>query len=145
MGTRNADYSRLTSSRIFPPVYLSLCLRNRVERAAIRRVASRAVSPDSSSAYLLGDGYAAAKRLLNISSNEIFVIVVFRLLFLLAGWVKLYLVADSSRSSPSGADPGKRNIRNGWKSGRAVRDFSGHLLFRIVLSIDPFSLGGAVG
>ena len=85
-------------------------------------------------------------RLLQISSNEVFIIVVFGSLFLLAGLGETIHVAESIGALLMGLILGE--TKQAERMERLVvpfRDFFGALFFfSFGLSIDPFSLGGAV-
>ncbi len=85
-------------------------------------------------------------RLLNISSNEIFVIVIFACLFLLAGLGETIHVAESIGALLLGLIFGE--TEHSERMERLVvpfRDFFGAIFFfGFGLSIDPFTLGGAV-
>jgi CPA2 family monovalent cation:H+ antiporter-2 len=85
-------------------------------------------------------------RLLNISSNEVFVIVVFACLFLLAGLGETIHVAESIGALLLGLILGE--TEHSERMERLVvpfRDFFGAVFFfGFGLSIDPFTLGGAV-
>jgi CPA2 family monovalent cation:H+ antiporter-2 len=85
-------------------------------------------------------------RLLRISSNEVFVIVVFGSLFLLAGLGQTIHVAESVGALLMGLILGE--TKHAERMERLVvpfRDFFGAIFFfSFGLSIDPFSLGGAV-
>ncbi|HZN07696.1 MAG TPA: cation:proton antiporter [Pyrinomonadaceae bacterium] len=85
-------------------------------------------------------------RILRISSNEVFVIVVFGSLFLLAGLGQTIHVAESIGALLMGLILGE--TRHSERMERLVvpfRDFFGAIFFfSFGLSIDPFSLGGAV-
>ncbi|PWT83426.1 MAG: cation/H(+) antiporter [Acidobacteria bacterium] len=85
-------------------------------------------------------------RLFRISSNEVFVIVIFAVLFLLAGLGETIHVAESIGALLLGLILGETE-----HAGRMehlvvpFRDFFGAIFFfSFGLSIDPFSLGGAV-
>jgi K+:H+ antiporter subunit KhtU len=84
-------------------------------------------------------------RLLQISSNEVFVIVVFGALFLLAGLGETIHVAESIGALLMGLILGE--TKQAERMERLVvpfRDFFGAIFFfSFGLSIDPFSLGGA--
>ena len=84
-------------------------------------------------------------RLLNISSNEVFVIVVFACLFLLAGLGETIHVAESIGALLLGLILGE--TEHSQRMERLVipfRDFFGAVFFfGFGLSIDPFTLGGA--
>jgi monovalent cation:H+ antiporter-2, CPA2 family len=84
-------------------------------------------------------------RLLNISSNEVFVIVVFACLFLLAGLGETIHVAESIGALLLGLIFGE--TEHSERLERLVipfRDFFGAVFFfGFGLSIDPFTLGGA--
>jgi CPA2 family monovalent cation:H+ antiporter-2 len=84
-------------------------------------------------------------RLLNISSNEVFVIVIFACLFLLAGLGETIHVAESIGALLLGLILGE--TEHSQRMERLVipfRDFFGAVFFfGFGLSIDPFSLGGA--
>jgi CPA2 family monovalent cation:H+ antiporter-2 len=84
-------------------------------------------------------------RLFRISSNEIFVIVVFACLFLLAGLGETIHVAESIGALLLGLILGE--TEHSERMERLVipfRDFFGAIFFfAFGLSIDPFSLGGA--
>lgn len=85
-------------------------------------------------------------RLLQISSNEVFIIVVFGSLFLLAGLGETIHVAESIGALLMGLILGE--TRHAERMERLVvpfRDFFGAIFFfSFGLSIDPFTLGGAV-
>ena len=85
-------------------------------------------------------------RLLRISSNEVFVIVVFACLFLLAGLGETIHVAESIGALLLGLILGE--TEHSERMERLVvpfRDFFGAIFFfGFGLSIDPFTLGGAV-
>ena len=85
-------------------------------------------------------------RILRISSNEVFIIVVFGSLFLLAGLGETIHVAESIGALLMGLILGE--TRHSERMERLVvpfRDFFGAIFFfSFGLSIDPFSLGGAV-
>lgn len=85
-------------------------------------------------------------RLLRISSNEVFVVVVFASLFLLAGLGETIHVAESIGALLLGLILGE--TEHSERMERLVvpfRDFFGAVFFfSFGLSIDPFSLGGAV-
>ena len=85
-------------------------------------------------------------RLLRISSNEVFVVVVFASLFLLAGLGETIHVAESIGALLLGLILGE--TEHSERMERLIvpfRDFFGAVfLFSFGLSIDPFSLGGAV-
>lgn len=85
-------------------------------------------------------------RLLRISSNEIFVVVVFASLFLLAGLGETIHVAESIGALLLGLILGE--TEHSERMERLIvpfRDFFGAVFFfSFGLSIDPFSLGGAV-
>jgi len=85
-------------------------------------------------------------RILRISSNEVFVIVVFGSLFLLAGLGETIHVAESIGALLMGLILGE--TQHAERMERLVvpfRDFFGAIFFfSFGLSIDPFSLGGAV-
>ncbi|HEY0171694.1 MAG TPA: cation:proton antiporter [Pyrinomonadaceae bacterium] len=85
-------------------------------------------------------------RLLRISSNEVFVIVVFASLFLLAGLGETIHVAESIGALLLGLILGE--TEHSERMERLIvpfRDFFGAaFFFSFGLSIDPFSLGGAV-
>ncbi len=84
-------------------------------------------------------------RVLRISSNEVFVIVVFGSLFLLAGLGETIHVAESIGALLMGLILGE--TRHSERMERLVipfRDFFGAIFFfSFGLSIDPFTLGGA--
>jgi len=84
-------------------------------------------------------------RLLNISSNEVFVVVVFACLFLLAGLGETIHVAESIGALLLGLIFGE--TEHSERLERLVipfRDFFGAVFFfGFGLSIDPFTLGGA--
>jgi CPA2 family monovalent cation:H+ antiporter-2 len=84
-------------------------------------------------------------RLLNISSNEVFVVVVFACLFLLAGLGETIHVAESIGALLLGLIFGE--TEHSERLERLVipfRDFFGAIFFfGFGLSIDPFTLGGA--
>lgn len=85
-------------------------------------------------------------RILQISSNEVFILVVFGSLFLLAGLGETIHVAESIGALLMGLILGE--TRQAERMERLVvpfRDFFGAIFFfSFGLSIDPFSLGGAV-
>jgi monovalent cation:H+ antiporter-2, CPA2 family len=85
-------------------------------------------------------------RALRISSNEIFVVVVFACLFLLAGLGETIHVAESIGALLLGLVLGE--TEHGERIERLVvpfRDFFGAIFFfSFGLTVDPFSLGGAV-
>lgn len=85
-------------------------------------------------------------RLLQISSNEVFVIVVFAALFVLAGLGETIHVAESIGALLLGLILGE--TAHAERMERLVvpfRDFFGGLFFfSFGLSIDPFTLGGAI-
>jgi len=85
-------------------------------------------------------------RLLQISSNEVFIIVVFGSLFLLAGLGQTIHVAESIGALLMGLILGE--TKQAERMERLVvpfRDFFGAIFFfSFGLSIDPFTLGGAV-
>lgn len=85
-------------------------------------------------------------RLLRISSNEVFVVVVFALLFLLAGLGETIHVAESIGALLLGLILGE--TEHSERMERLIvpfRDFFGAaFFFSFGLSIDPFSLSGAV-
>ena len=85
-------------------------------------------------------------RLLRISSNEVFVVVVFAALFLLAGLGETIHVAESIGALLLGLILGE--TEHSERMERLIvpfRDFFGAaFFFSFGLSIDPFSLGGAV-
>ena len=85
-------------------------------------------------------------RLLQISSNEVFIIVVFGSLFLLAGLGETIHVAESIGALLMGLILGE--TKQAERMERLVvpfRDFFGAIFFfSFGLSIDPFTLGGAV-
>lgn len=85
-------------------------------------------------------------RLLRISSNEVFVVVVFACLFLLAGIGETIHVAESIGALLLGLILGE--TEHSERMERLIvpfRDFFGAVFFfSFGLSIDPFSLGGAV-
>jgi CPA2 family monovalent cation:H+ antiporter-2 len=85
-------------------------------------------------------------RLLRISSNEVFVVVVFACLFLLAGLGETIHVAESIGALLLGLILGE--TEHSERMERLIvpfRDFFGAaFFFSFGLSIDPFSLGGAV-
>ena len=85
-------------------------------------------------------------RILQISSNEVFIIVVFGSLFLLAGLGETIHVAESIGALLMGLILGE--TRQAERMERLVvpfRDFFGAIFFfSFGLSIDPFTLGGAV-
>lgn len=85
-------------------------------------------------------------RVLQISSNEVFIIVVFGSLFLLAGLGETIHVAESIGALLMGLILGE--TRQAERMERLVvpfRDFFGAIFFfSFGLSIDPFSLSGAV-
>jgi CPA2 family monovalent cation:H+ antiporter-2 len=84
-------------------------------------------------------------RLLNISSNEVFVIVIFACLFLLAGLGETIHVAESIGALLLGLILGE--TEHSQRMEQLVipfRDFFGAVFFfGFGLSIDPFTLGGA--
>lgn len=84
-------------------------------------------------------------RLLNISSNEVFVIVVFACLFLLAGLGETIHVAESIGALLLGLIFGETaHSERLEKLVIPFRDFFGAVFFfGFGLSIDPFTLGGA--
>jgi CPA2 family monovalent cation:H+ antiporter-2 len=86
-------------------------------------------------------------RLFNIGSSEVFVVIVFACLFLLAGLGETIHVAESIGALLLGLILGE--TRHSLRMESLVvpfRDFFGALFFfSFGLSIDPFSLGGAVG
>jgi CPA2 family monovalent cation:H+ antiporter-2 len=86
-------------------------------------------------------------RLLRIRSNEVFVVVVFAALFLLAGLGETIHVAESIGALLLGLILGE--TEHGERLERLVvpfRDFFGAVFFfAFGLSIDPFTLGGAAG
>jgi len=97
---------------------------------------------------LMGIGRAAIpvlNRVLRISSNEVFVIIVFGSLFLLAGLGETIHVAESIGALLMGLILGE--TKHAERMERLVvpfRDFFGAIFFfSFGLSIDPFSLGGA--
>jgi len=85
-------------------------------------------------------------RVLQISSNEVFIIIVFGSLFLLAGLGQTIHVAESIGALLMGLILGE--TKQAERMERLVvpfRDFFGAIFFfSFGLSIDPFSLGGAV-
>lgn len=85
-------------------------------------------------------------RLFRISSNEVFVVVVFAALFLLAGLGETIHVAESIGALLLGLILGE--TEHSERMERLIvpfRDFFGGVFFfSFGLSIDPFSLGGAV-
>ena len=85
-------------------------------------------------------------RVLRISSNEVFIIVVFGSLFLLAGLGETIHVAESIGALLMGLILGE--TQHAERMERLVvpfRDFFGAIFFfSFGLSIDPFALGGAV-
>ena len=85
-------------------------------------------------------------RLLRISSNEVFIIIVFGSLFLLAGLGETIHVAESIGALLMGLILGE--TKHSERMEHLVvpfRDFFGAIFFfSFGLSIDPFSLGGAV-
>ena len=85
-------------------------------------------------------------RLLRISSNEVFIIIVFGSLFLLAGLGETIHVAESIGALLLGLILGE--TKHAERMEHLVvpfRDFFGAIFFfSFGLSIDPFSLGGAV-
>jgi CPA2 family monovalent cation:H+ antiporter-2 len=85
-------------------------------------------------------------RLLRISSQEVFVVVVFACLFLLAGLGETIHVAESIGALLLGLILGE--TEHSERMERLIvpfRDFFGAIFFfGFGLSIDPFSLGGAV-
>ena len=90
-------------------------------------------------------GIPILNRLLRISSNEVFVIIVFGSLFLLAGLGETIHVAESIGALLMGLILGE--TQHAERMERLVvpfRDFFGAIFFfSFGLSIDPFSLGGA--
>ena len=97
---------------------------------------------------LMGIGRVAIpvlNRVLRISSNEVFVIIVFGSLFLLAGLGETIHVAESIGALLMGLILGE--TKHAERMERLVvpfRDFFGAIFFfSFGLSIDPFSLGGA--
>jgi len=88
----------------------------------------------------------ALNRLFRISSNEVFVVVVFASLFLLAGLGETIHVAESIGALLLGLILGE--TEHSERMERLIvpfRDFFGAaFFFSFGLSIDPFSLGGAV-
>jgi len=97
---------------------------------------------------LMGIGRAVIpllNRVLRISSNEVFVIIVFGSLFLLAGLGETIHVAESIGALLMGLILGE--TKHAERMERLVvpfRDFFGAIFFfSFGLSIDPFSLGGA--
>jgi CPA2 family monovalent cation:H+ antiporter-2 len=84
-------------------------------------------------------------RLLNISSNEVFVVVVFASLFLLAGIGETIHVAESIGALLLGLVLGETTHSERMeKLVVPFRDFFGAIFFLgFGLSIDPFTLGGA--
>ena len=90
-------------------------------------------------------GIPILNRLLRISSNEVFVIIVFGSLFLLAGLGETIHVAESIGALLMGLILGE--TKHAERMERLVvpfRDFFGAIFFfSFGLSIDPFSLGGA--
>jgi CPA2 family monovalent cation:H+ antiporter-2 len=84
-------------------------------------------------------------RLLNISSNEVFVVVVFAALFLLAGLGETIHVAESIGALLLGLVLGEtQHSERMEKLVVPFRDFFGAIFFfGFGLSIDPFTLGGA--
>lgn len=85
-------------------------------------------------------------RLLKISSNEVFVIVIFAALFLLAGLGETIHVAESIGALLLGLILGEtEHSERMEKLVVPFRDFFGAIFFfGFGLSIDPFTLGGAV-
>lgn len=85
-------------------------------------------------------------RLLRISSNEVFVIVVFGSLFLLAGLGQTIHVAESIGALLMGLILGEtKHVERMERLVVPFRDFFGAIFFfSFGLSIDPFTLGGAV-
>lgn len=85
-------------------------------------------------------------RVLRISSNEVFVIVVFGALFLLAGLGQTIHVAESVGALLMGLILGEtKHVERMERLVVPFRDFFGAIFFfSFGLSIDPFSLGGAV-
>lgn len=85
-------------------------------------------------------------RALRISSNEVFIVVVFACLFLLAGLGETLHVAESIGALLLGLVLGE--TEHGERIERLVvpfRDFFGAIFFfSFGLTVDPFSLGGAV-
>jgi CPA2 family monovalent cation:H+ antiporter-2 len=84
-------------------------------------------------------------RLLNISSSEVFVVVVFACLFLLAGFGETIHVAESIGALLLGLIFGEtEHSERMEKLVVPFRDFFGAIFsFGFGLSIDPFTLGGA--
>jgi CPA2 family monovalent cation:H+ antiporter-2 len=85
-------------------------------------------------------------RVLRISSNEVFVIVVFGSLFLLAGLGETIHVAESIGALLMGLILGEtKHVERMERLVVPFRDFFGAIFFfSFGLSIDPFTLGGAV-
>src|SRR5689334_5906555 len=85
-------------------------------------------------------------RLLQISSNEVFILVVFGSLFMLAGLGETIHVAESIGALLMGLILGEtRQVERMERLVVPFRDFFGAIFFfSFGLSIDPFSLGGAV-
>lgn len=85
-------------------------------------------------------------RILQISSNEVFIIVVFGSLFLLAGLGETIHVAESIGALLMGLILGEtRQVERMERLVVPFRDFFGAIFFfSFGLSIDPFTLGGAV-
>ena len=85
-------------------------------------------------------------RVLQISSNEVFIIVVFGSLFLLAGLGETIHVAESIGALLMGLILGEtRQVERMERLVVPFRDFFGAIFFfSFGLSIDPFTLGGAV-
>ena len=85
-------------------------------------------------------------RLLRISSNELFIVVVFALLFLFAGLGETIHVAEAIGALLLGLIPGE--TEQSARLERLVipfRDFFGAIFFfGFGLTVDPFALGGAV-
>lgn len=91
-------------------------------------------------------GAPLLNRMLRISSNEVFILVVFAILFLLAGFGKTIHVAEAIGALLLGLLFAE--TEHGQRIEHAVipfRDFFGALFFfGFGLSIDPFALGGAI-
>jgi len=85
-------------------------------------------------------------RILQISSNEVFILVVFGSLFMLAGLGETIHVAESIGALLMGLILGEtRQVERMERLVVPFRDFFGAIFFfSFGLSIDPFSLGGAV-
>ncbi len=84
-------------------------------------------------------------KMLDISSNEIFIIVIFAILFFVAGFSETIHVAEAIGALLLGLVFLKQSIviELNSLSFRFVISLS-YILFSFGLSIDPFSLGGAV-